>query len=736
MGLNRPLFYMRMPLALREIRMNMKEALKLKIGAYWCITQDAGISIEMTSPLWNDSGSFSYAFTVPYSANRHIFNAANLPESDVNLKNFRERFELYVNGVGLLFGDVVCTSDEIDEDDDRVELQLRAANATFEDAIEGKTLRDLDFGQEALMAKYNRSEKTFTPEYVRYKDFGNLWREHYPVRGGYDNINIDKHNTSDVYPNPFIYIPVLVMGESVDPEAKGPLFLSAKRQYSSPCFFVLYVLKKIFSFVNWNIILNELENIEDFRRLIFINTSCKYRIESTSKNISGTEIFEPFGQSDKYTFTYTGVRWDGHLFFTSENLPNVSIGDLVSALKNAFGVRIITNDNNTASIVLLKNILKSADVQHLSILNLVSVTKTHEIRNDIVVRYANEEGDEYAYSDYSNPRVYKDYNSILNEWYATKNRDGGVLDLEKDIVLKIARDTGNFFRTKVDKEKFDEPQLFEVAQFLSYSEEGEGIDKEIDEISIGFNPIIPTTTSQAKYHGTKEIPSKAFYADVNLKYENSNVLSRIERGIDYRLPGEYETLKNLLEYDCGFTLGIVRTTPDKNYSQGYTIVRTNADGFGNDGWVRTVSTTEVTSDSLDVSGAVYDYNGAGEGVGVNPNELISLKIWNNKQNFDPSKLVGEDENGNVITGSAVYDNNPTGPLPNRGLVPQFLSEYLYFLKNRKTLSIVCELEIAELVNIKWDKYYNIAGYRCLLNKISFDIDNSGIGLVTMEVYCI
>ena len=258
----------------------MKEALKLKIGEYWCVTQDAGISIEMTSPLWNDSGSFSYAFTVPYSANRHIFNAANLPESNVNLKTFRKSFELYVNGVGLLFGDVVCTSDEIDEDDDSIELQLRAANATFEDAIVGKMLRDLDFGEKSMMRKQVRTERVFTPESVL-----TMLGQFYPPKEIL-NITNRNYNDSDLYPiKAFINIPVLIMADIEG--SKTSLFLPAERINTAPCFFILYVLKKIFEFVDIGIVSNELENIEDFKRLIFINTSCKYIEKSTKKDISG-----------------------------------------------------------------------------------------------------------------------------------------------------------------------------------------------------------------------------------------------------------------------------------------------------------------------------------------------------------------------------------------------------------------------------------------------------------------
>lgn len=716
----------------------MKEGLKLKIGKFWCALKNGtSISIEMTSPLWNDSGSFSYTFAVPYTLNRHIFNASDSPESDVNLKTFRERFDLYITGIGLLFGDVVCSSDEIDEDDDSVEIELRSGNATFEDAIDGKSLRDLDFGTDAEMGTYEKTEKVFTPEYVKYTSIGNLDRVYYPYKGDSGSVKA-KFNESDIYPiKPFINIPVLVTGVEKE-TAKKPLFLSIYRRYSSPCFFMLYVLKKVFSLVNLGIQSNELEDIEDFKRIIFINTSCKYKVESVSRNISGTHEFEPFGTGKKYTFTYTGVEWTGNVYFTSENLPDTNISDFISSLKNAFGMRIISRENGLSSIILLRNVFRDTDTYTINMANVSSIKKIHEAKNDIVVCFSNNDGDEFEYSDYDNPRVYKDYESILLEWNGTKEREDGEEELEKDVVLKISRDTGDFFRTKVDKEKYNEPQLFEVAQFLPYKVDGEGIDKSEDELTIDFNPIIPTTTSNAivVYSDTK-VPAKTFYADVEIEYDSYNDLYAIDRAIQsYTLGYDYDRIKSLLEYDCGFTLGIVRSTPDGSYSNGYTIVRTNADGFGNDEWVKTLSTMEVTSDSVDVSGALYDYNGTDEGIGIDPSELISLKIWNNKQNFDPKNLVGEDEEGNSISGAAVYDNNPTGPLPNRGLVPQFLSEYLHFLKYRKKLVIVGEMEVVELTQIRWEKYYKIEGYRCLLNKISFDVSDEGIGLVTLEVYCI
>ena len=183
-------------------------------------------------------------------------------------------------------------------------------------------------------------------------------------------------------------------------------------------------------------------------------------------------------------------------------------------------------------------------------------------------------------------------------------------------------------------------------------------------------------------------------------------------------------------------MGIVRTSPEGSLSQNYAVVTKNVDGFGNDEWVRTLCTTTVTSDSVSRNGELFDYNGTDEGIGAPLEQLVSLKLWSGKQNFDASTLTSVDENGNTITGKDVYDNNPTGPLPNRGLVPQFLSEYLHFLKNRKPITVVGNMHVSELLNIEWDKYHEVAGYKGLLDKIKFTISMEGMSEVTVEHFII
>lgn len=752
----------------------MKEGIKLRIGEHWCaLKQDTSISIEMTSPLWNDSGSFSYTFAVPYAANRHIFNAADAPESDVNLKRFRERFELYVNGVGILFGYVTCSSDEIDIENDSVDLELKSGNATFEDAIDGKSLRDLDLDLR-IGYKYLNS-RSYNPTYVlNYVSItGTFYDGQYvkvPTGVPYYAEEIQEiYNSSGIYPNKeFVNIPIIAKGKKDGGDNEKPVVLSPYRSCSSPCFFVLFLLDKCLKMASMHIKSNSLSSIEDMRRMIILSTKFLFEERNikryAQKNNKNIVVQLPGGISKNEPYTEYIVNETSDLYASSQNLPDTSISDFIESLKNGFGVRFLFDDSNGVDIVLLRDVFRATDTVKLKTVNIHSVIKKHIGFSGIKFKYANEEGDEFSYDNYSSMKAYDTYDSMLAEWQSRmdENDDLGNPVLESDRTLKIIKETGNFYRTKIDKDKYTTPQLFEVAQFLPYSVDGdENNDDEPEELSLSFSPVIPTavqmgaTGSKDKFDILAEIvtPDEAFFVDADLEWKSSQVNNKTKllnidhtkdeiigtsiQEIRFNYTALSETLKNILEYDCGFTIGIVRTTPeDSETGTYYEIIQENWDGFGNDEWVTTVSTNTVTSDSVTKQGAVYDYNGSGEGIGTSIDQLISLKLWSGKQNFNPKNLVDYDEDGNQITGAAVYNNNPTGPLPNRGIVPQFLWEYLHFLKHRKPLEIVATIEVAELANIHWEKYYEVAGFRCLLNKLSFDVTSGGIGKVTMEVYCI
>lgn len=738
----------------------MRNVLELKVGGEWMtLAPDTSISIEMTSPLWNDSGTFSYTFQVPYYANLPIFNASNRPESDVNLKTFRKRFELYLYGVGFLFGDIVCTSDEIDTENDRVDVELRSANATFEDAIDGKTLRDLDLGDVVIGRKikqnrvYNHSVQAPT-DYgidILYADEQNL------PGAGFTDSYTTRHNGSTVYPaENYINIPIIVNGlENGDSEKKKPMYISPYRAFSSPCFFVAYLLSAAIRQHSFCITENEWDDIEDLRRLIILNTHFQYTEKETEKEETNGFIEFHYGE-DSNTGEWRTLMWPYwqwrtyyDLVASADNLPETNISELIDSLKSAFGMRLLVTNDNHVRIRFLRSVFRSTEVKELFINEVLDVRKKHLSFDGLSVKYNEDEGDEYSYKDYKSIKVYDNYEFLLKDWTALKNIDKPsnayteLLPIEEDTTLRIDKETGNFYRTKVDKDTFDEAQLFEVAQFIPYNVEGITKDNSPEELSIGFTPMIPTIIDTTKFASFTErpIPTEAFYVDAEIDYnKNASTVLELEKAADGVFTGNQssllEELKNLLDFDCGFTMGIVRTSPEGSLSQNFTVVTKNVDGFGNDEWVRTLCTTTVTSDSVSREGYLFDYNGTDEGIGAPMDQLVSLKLWNGKQNFDPSSLVSVDSDGNATTGKDVYNNNPTGPLPNRGLVPQFLSEYLHFRKHRKPISVVGYMHVSDLVNVEWDKYHTVAGYKGLLDKIKFTVNMEGISPVTVEHFVI
>lgn len=692
----------------------MRNVLELKVGGEWMtLAPDTSISIEMTSPLWNDSGTFSYTFQVPYYANLPIFNASNRPESDVNLKTFRKRFELYLYGVGFLFGDIVCTSDEIDTENDRVDVELRSANATFEDAIDGKNLTDLNLWFDCQIGMS-----------YQYLDFDPT------TLVALKEDMIAFVNETEIYPSAkYCNIPILVnYKENGDDDKVKGLLLSAHRVCTSPCMFVLYVLKKIiqsFGYSYDELKDCELMNIEDMKRLIIINTKFEYDklpLQETTEN---------------------GLQLMG-LYATSKNLPDIGINDFIESLKNAFGVRLYFDESiKKCKVFLLRTLFRNTTIKEFHMKEILEVSKKHEVHNGTKVTYGTEEGTEFSYSEYSRTIIYPDYFSMRSAWQENAY----------DNILKIVKDTGNFYRTKVDKSSYDNPALFEVAQFLPYEVSGNGVSGEdTDEITISFTPVIPTATGNSdralpmnyKDDMSKLFadPGEAVFLDAEVTYEKYSY----EKSVEALQQSKYEPDKNawvwdsqwsenvkeILDNTLDYTIGVLRTTPEGSLSENYTVIKTNVDGFGNDEWVKTTSINRVTSDSVSKEGTLYDYNGTDEGIGTPIEQLISLKIWNGKQNL-PLKFTGVDSD----THAAVeYNNNPTGPLPNRGLVPQFLSEYLHFRKHRKPISVVGYMHVSDLVNVEWDKYHTVAGYKGLLDKIKFTVNMEGISPVTVEHFVI
>ena len=129
-------------------------------------------------------------------------------------------------------------------------------------------------------------------------------------------------------------------------------------------------------------------------------------------------------------------------------------------------------------------------------------------------------------------------------------------------------------------------------------------------------------------------------------------------------------------------------------------------------------------------GNEFDYNGVQPGVGNE--ERFSLKIRAFKQpDWSPVPLCNPDvmnENGTVET-----------KIRTRGLFDTFMSEFAYFLLNRKKYRIrllATPAAIADIPN-HWLQRYRINGVTGYINKVSYSLSvKEGIKDIEIEFYAL
>lgn len=759
----------------------MNDRLNLEIGGSSCyLSDDASISIEMNSPLFNDSGTFSYPVTIPYSANAFLFRSSAEIDNDESISRLREDFILYVDGDPLLVGVVRCT--DISPSDDSADIELTSSNTDFWDLLSDKSLRDLDFGTRLPMGNF---KKLFHLAYgVPYYDAHGVFYDQYYnlLWGTIFNIN---YNTESYYPkSAYCHIPVMLTGTEKSEDWSKDLatkltFLSARRRCSSPCFFILFVLKEIFKLMDgfsYSDSDNELYAIEDLRRMILVNTKFEYELKEEQRTAGYVdeeklpqwmeEHPRPWDVPANSPFGWVNESITGTFYATSQNLPDISMEDFINHFLSAFGAKLyIDYRSRRFHVFLFRNLFKRSTLPAVG-LTVSSIEKEAESFEGFTLKYSEDESDEYVY--YGPPSLfYKNYLELLS---AYKN-EGASLTYSTNTFF--VQDTGNFYRSKVEEATGENPYLFEVSQFVPYCVSDSEGKTDGEEIEIGFTPVLPfPTTNSWHFAGRENFTPTAFFADVQLTCTQSD-LSVLDLGGGYGVGhsgyehGYFDIvsvhhdghrsindrylyhdnnpinfkgyLNNLLSYEAGYTVGILRTAVKRDGREssssnrlstptgGYAIVDTDADGFGNSSWTQSTYGYAVTNDFVSSEGEVYE---SPESV-VSGEDLVSLRISSIKRK-DP---VPESEAPHFSPENP--DLSITGSFPRRGLAPQFYADYIHFLVKRKVLTITGRASVSFLNSIRWEYPYLIERYRCFINKISFSVSSrDGIGEVTMEVFTI
>ena len=435
---------------------------------YAYLEPDTSITVTVTSEIFGQGNLWTYSFALNIPANTHIFgNADDLHGTRLHEVIHKRRARLWLDNIPLHYG-YLKLDDEADVDGDgNIDVKLDSGRLSFEQMIEGgkanqvPMLGDVQFGV-ALWRKrwvnhglklkaYGVMQTSESSEPGSVSEYGediisfigngdDTPVQQYPrmvfprgtfhddtVTVGSDERYLDFLNTDFPYDDGHPYCNVALCyqrygytkkdknGETYEdygnePEAqRGYEVMPANRVNSAPCFFVLYWLKALFKHLDITIDENQLLNIEDMRRLFFVNTNCAYVEPDYLRYDNITERFGryQFGHrryiaeriSQKETvnveesdlkvtdFTITSqsssqavggaapdipdirrliVKIDGKIpeydttvkdrykvqngylhkaIATSECFPDVDIKDVISMLENAFGVRFLFDEN-------------------------------------------------------------------------------------------------------------------------------------------------------------------------------------------------------------------------------------------------------------------------------------------------------------------------------------------------------------------------------------------------------
>lgn len=584
------------------------------------------ISIEESSPIWGESsGMFSYPIKLNVERNRHILGTIDqMHGSDVYDTLRGRRFRLFV--CGMLFREGVLQLDkEVDISDGVVEIELTSNERELSDILDGVSCRDIpaDDGVHKIQIGYalKREQdlefnflvenqkfvtgstgssgggayvpntitayegnpvklrvvmpKVMVPRYYE-TDYSEA-EDYVNVQNAYDPKNPWKH--------PFCNVRVCtqkyVQSSSGWEKERGYSVGEPDRVNSAPCFFVPFFMYRLWNTKGIDVCVkeNQLEDIEDFRRLAMFHTDCGYDevyvdgstlFHSSEKNKAKVSYFiEKKGNYVTYTnetstngwgqkvrnrkeykfstnaYSTTEMPLKGGKWVTpsiraglyaayanSNNFPDQDVTQLLECVKSAFGARLLFDSSGrTLRIVLLRNVLETSDVESLN----VHVKRIYTEQSDV-------RGFRLKYN--SSSEIYK--NSITGERViigTKEDKNGSSVDTTYNYNdfrnVKFTNDyswvvrsvspydtatfldtvTGNAYRIKVDKDASTEeelyPSLFEVGGYGDV-EIGDCSNKDyVSEVSINFSPVIP---NDVNYEAERNSLSEDKYDEIKPKY--------------------------------------------------------------------------------------------------------------------------------------------------------------------------------------------------------------------------
>ena len=461
------------------------------------------------------------------------------------------------------------------------------------------------------------------------------------------------------------------------------------------------------------------------------------------------------------------------MYANSDNFPDSPVQTILDSLFNSFGIKFEYNyEQKHVRAYFVRNVFRSQEEPIDFPGRVVKMHKVAEKITGVRVCYSEESSSkeqkqnikegkrdyntDYDYIDYPKKSTITD--KTYNEIFRTPKQTGA----STNMTCYIDRQTGNAYRIKVngDAETAGEwnPALFEVGQFkgVELGDCSELNEDFVEELSSDFQPvpfndvnyqteisyadgqITDPTYGSVNINTKRAEPILAAYVDDDFEHEfieqriRQTITSEIvEFTVDevLKLTENYDPSDTddgnspLQSVDWGLAIALMRGGGTDAQLQAYDY---GYDGFNNSKWRTVAGVYALTSDSLDMWGNEYDYNGTLPGIGSGERFSLKIRAW--KQ---PDWADNPICNADVIN---AHTGEIEKKIKSRGLFDTFLSEYANFILKRRKYRIEIECSAAQVADVPnhWARRFRINGMVGFINKLSYNI-SAAEGLNSLEV---
>lgn len=608
------------------------------------------------------------------------------------------------------------------------------------------------------------------------------------------------------------------------PENKWPYWvLDADRQQSGICFYVLYFLDCLFSYLGVSFDNSELLQVEDMRHLCFFTTHCKYDEEYKYPN--QVPYFTTIEQINAWlTSRGTGAHFEFHdggnrmvnnvdyidsngtrhhaevgkdgvntimvesivnsrsvsgnimrMYANSENFPEESVKTVLDSLWASFGIRFEYDyEKKHVRAYYVREVFRDTQDPIDFPGRVISMHKIAEKITGVRMCYSAESSSKEQQGnvrsgkkDYDTSYDYIDYPqnaTITDKHYEEIFRTPQQNNASGNTNVYVDRATGNKYRIKVNSDAETamdlKPVLFEVGQYKGVelgdcSELNEDFIEEIksDFVPMVFNDVnyqneVNSAAGSMKSDGyqiilnaDQEQPILAAFVDEEMEHEFLE--QRIRQTLASNVAEFYfdEVLDGMIEnydpsssddgnsplqtVDWGLAIAIMRGGGTDATIQTYDH---NYDGFGNSKWRTVAGLYALTSDSLDMWGNEYDYNGVSPGIGGGERFSLKIRSW----------VQPEWANAPLVDADVVdSQGNIEKKIKSRGLFDTFMSEYANFILKRRKYRVRIECSAAQVADVPnhWTRRFRINGMVGFINKLSYNVSaKDGLNGLEVEFY--